>query len=70
VKIAIIRKKYTFHGGAESFSSNFIENLANDGHDIHIFAIKWQADSRHKNIHFHKVPAITIYPLLFQPGSF
>jgi UDP-glucose:(heptosyl)LPS alpha-1,3-glucosyltransferase len=60
VKIAIIRKKYTFHGGAEGFSSSFIENLANDGHDIHIFAIKWQADARHKNIHFHKVPAITI----------
>jgi UDP-glucose:(heptosyl)LPS alpha-1,3-glucosyltransferase len=60
VKIAIIRKKYTFHGGAEGFSSSFIENLANDGHEIHIFAIKWQADSRYKNIHFHKVPAITI----------
>jgi UDP-glucose:(heptosyl)LPS alpha-1,3-glucosyltransferase len=59
MKIAIIRKKYTFHGGAEGFSNSFIENLADEGHEIHIFAIKWQADSTHGNIHFHKVPAIT-----------
>jgi UDP-glucose:(heptosyl)LPS alpha-1,3-glucosyltransferase len=63
MRIAIIRKKYTFHGGAEGFSSSFIENLADEGHEIHIFAIKWQSDSQHKNIHFHKVPAITFISL-------
>ncbi len=64
MKIAIIRKKYTFHGGAEGFSSSFIENLANDGHEIHIFAIKWQSETAHKNIHFHKVPALTFLSFL------
>jgi UDP-glucose:(heptosyl)LPS alpha-1,3-glucosyltransferase len=64
VKIAIIRKKYTFHGGAEGFSGSFIENLANEGHEIHIFAIKWQTGKKHKNIHFHKVPAITFLSFL------
>ncbi len=64
MKIAIIRKKYTFHGGAEGFSSSFIENLADEGHEIHIFAIKWQGDNQHKNIHFHKVPAITFISFL------
>lgn len=64
MKIAIIRKKYTFHGGAEGFSSSFIENLADEGHEIHIFAIKWQGDNPHKNIHFHKVPAITFISFL------
>jgi len=59
MRIAVIRKKYTFHGGAEGFSSSFIERLADEGHEIHIFAIKWQADSSHKNICFHKVPAVT-----------
>ena len=58
MKIAIIRKKYTFHGGAEVFSKSFIEHLANEGHEIHVFAIKWQSESINKNIHFHKVPAI------------
>ncbi len=64
MKIAIVRKKYTFHGGAEGFSSSFIENLADEGHEIHIFAIKWQGDNPHKNIHFHKVPAITFVSFL------
>ncbi|MBI5055817.1 MAG: glycosyltransferase family 4 protein [Nitrospirae bacterium] len=64
MKIAIIRKKYTFHGGAESFSGSFIEKLADDGHEMHIFAIKWEAGGTHKNIHFHKVPAITFNSFL------
>ncbi len=64
VRIAIIRKKYTFHGGAEGFSGSLIENLAGKGHEIHIFAIKWQADKQPKNVHFHKVPAVTFLSFL------
>ncbi|RJQ24049.1 MAG: glycosyltransferase family 1 protein [Nitrospiraceae bacterium] len=64
MKVAIIRKKYTFHGGAESFSGSFIEKLANDGHEMHVFAIKWQADGTHKNIYFHQVPAVTFNSFL------
>jgi len=59
MRLAIIRKKYSFHGGAEGFSSSFIENLALEGHEIHIFAIQWQTEKLHKNIHFHKVPSLT-----------
>lgn len=64
MKIAVVRKKYTFHGGAEGFSSSFIEQLARDGHEIHIFAISWQADRPHENVHFHKVPAISFVSFL------
>jgi UDP-glucose:(heptosyl)LPS alpha-1,3-glucosyltransferase len=64
VKIAIIRKKYTFHGGAEGFSSSFIDLLAAEGHEIHIFAIQWQAEKVNPNVHFHHVPAITIVSFL------
>jgi UDP-glucose:(heptosyl)LPS alpha-1,3-glucosyltransferase len=64
VRIAIIRKKYTFHGGAEGFSGSLIENLADAGHEVHIFAIKWQSGAFHKNIHFHKVPAVTFISFL------
>lgn len=64
MKIAILRKKYTFHGGAEGFSGSLIENLANEGHEIHIFAIKWQSGRQQKNVHFHRVPAITFISFL------
>ncbi len=59
MKIAIIRKKYSFHGGAEGFSSNLIQGLAERGHEIHIFAISWNAEKHHENISFHRVPAVT-----------
>jgi len=58
MKIAIIRKKYTFHGGAEGFSQSLIKELSDAGHEIHIFAIKWQTNKTFKNIYFHKVPAL------------
>ncbi|RJR22734.1 MAG: glycosyltransferase family 1 protein [Nitrospiraceae bacterium] len=64
MRIAVLRKKYTFHGGAEGFSSSFIDRLAGEGHEMHIFAIEWQADSSHENIVFHKVPAVTFNSFL------
>ncbi len=64
MNIAIIRKKYSFHGGAENFSASFIENLAREGQTIHIFSIQWESDIKHENVYFHKVPAITSISLL------
>jgi UDP-glucose:(heptosyl)LPS alpha-1,3-glucosyltransferase len=64
MKIAIIRKKYTFYGGSESFSQNLIKRLAEEGHEIYIFAIKWDTSEQLKNIHFHKVPAVTFNSFL------
>ncbi len=64
MRISIVRKKYTFHGGAEGFSQSLIEQLANEGHEVHIFANKWQVDKQVSNIFFHKVPAITINSVL------
>jgi UDP-glucose:(heptosyl)LPS alpha-1,3-glucosyltransferase len=64
MKIAIIRKKYTFYGGSESFSQNLMKRLAKEGHEIHIFAIQWNASGLYENIHFHKVPALTFNSFL------
>ncbi len=64
MRIAIIRKKYTFHGGAEGFSGSLIENLAERSHEIHVYAVKWQAGKSHENVYFHKVPAITFISFL------
>lgn len=64
MRIAIIRKKYTFHGGAESFSTNFIQKLADEGHEIHIYAINWQTGSSHSNIQFNRVPVLAFNSFL------
>lgn len=58
MKIAIIRKKYTFHGGAEGFSQTLVTQLAKEGNEIHVYAMQWQGNPA-GNIHFHKVPAFT-----------
>jgi len=64
MNIAIVRKKYTFHGGSEGFSQALIGKLAQEGHEVHIFAIMWDTSGLPKNIHFHKVPAITFNSFL------
>lgn len=64
MRIAILRKIYTFHGGAEGFSNDLLTELAHAGHEIHIYAIKWQGAPSFKNIYFHKVSAITFSSFL------
>ncbi|MEW6601026.1 MAG: glycosyltransferase family 4 protein [Nitrospirota bacterium] len=64
MRIAVLRKKYTFHGGAEGFSSSFIERLAAEGHELHIFAIEWKAGASHENIRYHKVPVVRLSSFL------
>jgi len=64
MKIAIIRKKYTFHGGAERFSQKLVTRLADAGHDVHLYAIQWEGTPRLEHLHFHKVPAITFNSIL------
>lgn len=59
MKIAIIRKKYIFHGGAESFSQKLVTRLADAGHEVHIYAIRWEGAPQAGNIYSHRVPAIT-----------
>jgi UDP-glucose:(heptosyl)LPS alpha-1,3-glucosyltransferase len=64
MKIAIIRKKYIFHGGAESFSQNFIRAFTAAGHEVHIYAARWKVPEDIPNVHFHRVPCITFNSLL------
>jgi UDP-glucose:(heptosyl)LPS alpha-1,3-glucosyltransferase len=59
MKIAIIRKKYTFHGGAEGFSQKLIDGLAKAGHDVHLYALSWEGAPTSKKVYFHRVPAVT-----------
>ena len=54
MKIAIIRQKFVLYGGAEQFVQGYIHQLAEAGHDIHIFANQW-TPSKHPRIHVHPV---------------
>jgi len=64
MRIAIIRKKYTFHGGAEGFSRNFIRQLTDAGHEVHLYAIKWEGSPLPRNVFFHRVPAVAFNSFL------
>ena len=54
MKIAIVRQKFVLYGGAEQFVQGYIHQLAEAGHDIHIFSNHWTASS-HSNVHLHHV---------------
>lgn len=64
MKIALVRKKYTFHGGAEGFSQMLIDQLAREGHEVHIHAISWEGASPAGSVFFHEVPAFTFNSFL------
>lgn len=51
------------YGGAEIFSTEYTQALADAGHEVHIFANQWTPAS-HPNIHFHSVPAIKLNSFL------
>lgn len=57
MKIALVRKKFSFHGGAEKYVSALLSELIKQGHDITIFCSKWE---QHQNLNFKKVPLIKI----------
>jgi len=59
MKIAIIRQKFVLYGGAEQFVDGYIHQLAESGHEVHIFANQW-TPSHHKNIHHHFVATLNL----------
>ena len=63
MKIAFVRKAYTPFGGAEKYLSQLLERLAGQGHEIHIFAHKWETGGAERTGKeagptFHRVPMI------------
>jgi len=63
MKIAVIRQKYVNYGGAESFVAQYTTELANAGHEVHIFASQWKT-GKHPNLHVHTVRAVKSNSLL------
>lgn len=64
MRIAIVRKRYTFHGGAEGFSQQLVNCLAEKGHDVHIYALRWEGIPTSSHVFVHRVPAFSSNSLM------
>jgi UDP-glucose:(heptosyl)LPS alpha-1,3-glucosyltransferase len=66
MKIAVIRQRYVAHGGAERYASALVQELARRGHEIHIFAHRWDGESMAaaEKIAFHRVPMVRVFSFL------
>jgi UDP-glucose:(heptosyl)LPS alpha-1,3-glucosyltransferase len=72
MKIALVRKAYTPYGGAERYLSQMIERLCDRGHEVHVFARRWDsttAKAGAKAEMYHPVPVIPI-PSFLETLSF
>ncbi|RMF88162.1 MAG: glycosyltransferase family 1 protein [Nitrospinota bacterium] len=57
MKIALIRKAFRLHGGAERFTSRFLQELQHQGHAVHLFAHRWSLPSG-TSCTLHPVPLL------------
>lgn len=57
MKIALIRQSYHKYGGAERYVSYLAEGLLKRGHEVHVFARKWDPHTP-EGIVFHRVPTL------------
>ena len=68
MKIAFIRTEYDPFGGAERFTQSLMDDLTQNGIEVHIFARKWKSDLR-GNVHLHRIGGINS-PSLLRQASF
>lgn len=61
MKIAFVRKAYTPYGGAERYLAQLVERLCDQGHEVHVFAQRWDSNETPKGGKapvFHRVPVV------------
>ena len=57
MRIALIRRRYTPFGGAERYTTAVAEGLARRGHDVHLFAERWDDHAgRTPDVSLRRVP--------------
>ena len=68
MKIALNIYKYLpTKGGGEGYLANLANQLAERGHEVHIYATKWE--SNNNKIHYHTIPSIR-FPKFLKDVSF
>ena len=59
MRVALVRKSYCHHGGAERYVSSLLRRLVEHGVEVHIFANKWDVDpGMSDSVTLHRVPII------------
>jgi UDP-glucose:(heptosyl)LPS alpha-1,3-glucosyltransferase len=43
-------------GGAETYIADLARRLAGDGHEVHLYACRWDVSALPDNLHFHRLP--------------
>ena len=76
MKLAFVRKAYPPYGGAERYLSQLIGRLCRQGHEVHVFANRWDeglknasGSKRDAGPFFHRLPTIKI-PSFLEALSF
>ena len=68
MKIALNIYKYLpTKGGGEGYLANFADQLAERGHEVHIFASEWE--NNNSRLYYHSIPVIR-YPKFLKDVSF
>lgn len=57
MKIAFIKRNFSYHGGAERYLATLITSLKKKEHEIHIYSNKW---IKNDEIFFHKVSTLKL----------
>jgi len=59
MRVALVRKAYVYHGGAERYISTLLRKLVSEGTDVHVFANTWEIDPDiEEKVAFHRVPIL------------
>jgi UDP-glucose:(heptosyl)LPS alpha-1,3-glucosyltransferase len=56
MRLAFIKKKFSVHGGAERYLQTFLGQLAGSGHELHVYASRWDGGD---TAVFHHVPHVS-----------
>jgi len=52
MKLAFVKKNFSIYGGAERYLQTFLGGLQQSGHELHVFANRWQESP---SVQFHRV---------------
>lgn len=64
MRIALVRQRYVEHGGAERYMNAVAAELVRRGHEVHVFANRWDDAAASRGVVFHRVPMIHVTSFL------
>jgi UDP-glucose:(heptosyl)LPS alpha-1,3-glucosyltransferase len=68
MRIAFVRKAYTPYGGAERYLSRLMKRLCTMGHEVHVFAHRWETDQPGDTREGKEAPIFHQVPMISSPS--